>query len=163
MKYKQELIDKARNGEIQIFTNEDDKWDDLLNYIWPKRTSYIILNYYSADANHFEYKCHHHHSYSIPIVNASDFIINEPEIKWVEVRSSDGSPWKKRIFLGDLGPTIELRYICVIEQYSNKYLEGNKSVDVFGWSQMREIVELENLTHKEIEELIGRPFNYVEE
>jgi hypothetical protein len=86
-------------------------------------------------------------------------LIDGSEIKWVEVRDDCGS-WKKTILLVDLGEkVIEGRYICVCREDIDRYIDG-KTYEVIMWDQMREFNGLETLTHKEIEELIGRPFEY---
>lgn len=165
MKYKEELIEKVRKGETQIQVDNESKWNDLLKYIFPKKEpiGLLIANYYIGNKDSQKgYDWSSSYYMGIPIIHAKDFIIQEPEVNWVEVRDYE-EQWKKRILLADLGERFKYRYIVVNPEYNDAYIKGGDSLLFGHYKFMRPVPQPEPLTHKQIEELIGKPFKYVEE
>lgn len=161
MKYKEELIEKVRKGEAQIQVDSDDKWNDLLNTIFLKRNKKMVYAKYYRCSRESVYNCFPFPVENLPIIHAKDFIIQESEVNWVEV-SDDEKDWERHILLADLGERIWSRYIVVAGD-TEYYLNGGTNIGTYKFRFMRPIPQPEPLTHKQIEEMIGKPFKYVEE
>jgi len=157
MKYKEEFIEKVRKGEAQIQVDGDEKWGDLLKYIFGNENIFAPLNYYSGGQESRFYPVP-----NLPIIHAKDFIIQETKVNLAEFRYYYEHDWKQRLLLVDLGEQIVNRFITVAAGEEQKYINGESGVSISAYSQMREIQEPELLTHKQIEGLIGKPFKYVE-
>lgn len=94
-KYREDLIEKVRNGEAQIRVDQHEVWNDLLNYTFPLRkqdeVSFVFYSYYDRGV---EYLGSNEPRYDMPIIPAKDFLIQESEdVNWVEVIGDNKKAW----------------------------------------------------------------------
>lgn len=138
-KYNQKLVEEVRQGKAQVQVDQDEKWNDLLNHIFPKRNSSVVIwNFYKFKHNRESYTVCDDPFENLPIIHASKFI--EEEVKWVLV-SDKGIDWKKRIFITDLGGRFAKPIVTVTDHYTNNYLNGENEIGTTEWKLMREIEE----------------------
>lgn len=162
-KYKEDLIEQVKTGKAQIQVDRDDKWRDLLNYIFTERKGSNVYGDYYMKTKPDNYDWDASPFQNIQIIHAKDFLIQEPEVNWVEVCDHEDMKWQKSILLADLGYKILYRYIIVDIKHIEDYLNGKSNLLFGHYKFMRPIPQPEPLTHKQIEELIGKPFKYIPE
>ncbi len=164
-KFKENLVEQVRSGKAQVQVDGNSKWGELLRIIFPKRTDLVVTyNYYHSHIGAIDgYKMLVTPNNNLPIIQAKDFLVQEPEVNWVEVRDNEHNPWRKRIFIADLGPRVVCRYAVVSEDCEKDYISGGQLNSTVHYKYMREIPQPEPLTHSELEKLIGKPFKYVAE
>lgn len=167
-KYNEKLVEQVRSGKAQVQVDNDRRWEDLLQYIFPKRPKNRCIvdyaysgnndecrnGYISIDGSLFE---------NLPIIHAKEFLVQEPEVKWVEVRNNHNQQWSKAILIADIGVQFKFRYFVVESGKEERFINGESNLDVTAFKYMREIPQPEPLTHSELEKLIGKPFKYVAE
>ena len=164
-KYNEDLVEQVRSGKAQIQVDSDSTWGELLRIIFPVRTGLAVgFNYYYQSRNSPDrYKRSDTPHDILPIIHAKDFLIEEKEVNWIEVR--DGVNYKciKDILLTDIGVQFNYRYLVLDPGKEEKYINGESDLDVTAFRFMRPISQPEPLTHNQLEELIGKPFKYVPE
>lgn len=163
MKYNDFLIEKVRSGKAQIQVDSDSRWNDLLNTIFLKRDKKIVYSKYYCYSHESVYTGFPSPVDNLPIIQAEDFLVQEPEVKWVEVRNNVNYQWVRAILVADIGVQFKYRYLIVDPGKENKFIGGESNLDVSAFKYMREIPQPEPLTHSELEKLIGKPFKYVAE
>ena len=87
------------------------------------------------------------------LVHLEDCELVEP-IKWVMVRDDDNEQWMKRIFITDLGERFYERFVVVVGEYTDEYIEGDRDIEATPYRQMKPF-SVEKLTIEEIQERLG--------
>lgn len=168
-KYNEKLVEQVRSRKAQFRVDCDSKWSDLVNYIRNDGRDCKITStakfvcYVPEDTTYGGYWEFVEPVEGLPILHAKDFLVQEPEVNWVEARNNSNQPWSRAILIADIGTQFKFRYIVVEPGKENRFIGGESNLDVSAFKYMREIPQPEPLTHSELEKLIGKPFKYVEE